>query len=478
MINPSASDSVASSFAVVGADLFATTSHGVFRSTNNGSNWSAVNAGLTNYYVHTFAVSGSNLFAGTGSGIFLTTNSGTTWAEATSNIITLGANTLAAAGTHLYAGMDDGHMVSSTDDGTSWQRDNSFSGAPIDIIEIGTTLIATAAGSGSGLYFSTDQGASWTKPADSGLTKSTGSTNGVFAVIGSNFFVATGLGIFRSTDSGANWTPVNSGLSDPHDFGDSTEVQTLASSGANLFAATEFSGIYRSTDLGEHWIQVNVGIGEFSHVGCLAAIGTTILAAIVDTNSRSSVMRSVNNGLSWEAIHTGLPTTVAFNRFIVRGTNIFAITFDGSLFISTDVGASWSPIDSGLMGNQVRSLAIKGTNVFAGIALNGVWRRPLSEMISSGVSVSEQPATFKLDQNYPNPFNPSTVISFVLTARGNVTLEVFDMLGRRVQTLVDQAMDAGSHSVKFEAVHLASGIYTACLTTSGTHREMKMILSK
>jgi len=57
-------------------------------------------------------------------------------------------------------------------------------------------------------------------------------------------------------------------------------------------------------------------------------------------------------------------------------------------------------------------------------------------------------------------------------------LEVFDMLGRHIQTLVDQVMDAGPHSVKFDAVHLASGIYTASLSTSGAHREMKMILSK
>ena len=69
------------------------------------------------------------------------------------------------------------------------------------------------------------------------------------------------------------------------------------------------------------------------------------------------------------------------------------------------------------------------------------------------------PAAFKLEQNYPNPFNPSTAISFQLSADSFVTLEVFDVLGRKVATLVDAMQSPGVHIVKWDGSALASGVY-------------------
>ena len=66
-------------FAVKGTNLFAGTAGGVFRSTNNGTSWTAVNTGLTYTSVDALAVSGTNLFAGTENGVFLSTNNGTSW---------------------------------------------------------------------------------------------------------------------------------------------------------------------------------------------------------------------------------------------------------------------------------------------------------------------------------------------------------------------------------------------------------------
>ena len=69
------------------------------------------------------------------------------------------------------------------------------------------------------------------------------------------------------------------------------------------------------------------------------------------------------------------------------------------------------------------------------------------------------PTTYALGQNYPNPFNPSTVISYQLPADGFVTLKVYDVLGREVRTLVDEAKTTGRYEAKFDASNLASGIY-------------------
>jgi hypothetical protein len=69
------------------------------------------------------------------------------------------------------------------------------------------------------------------------------------------------------------------------------------------------------------------------------------------------------------------------------------------------------------------------------------------------------PQVFSLQQNYPNPFNPSTVIRYAMPQAGEVQLEVYDMMGRKVSTLVRGTKSAGYHEAVFDASHLGSGAY-------------------
>jgi hypothetical protein len=69
------------------------------------------------------------------------------------------------------------------------------------------------------------------------------------------------------------------------------------------------------------------------------------------------------------------------------------------------------------------------------------------------------PTNYLLHQNYPNPFNPSTLISFETPTRAFVVLTVFDVLGREVQTLINEQMSAGRHAARFSAANLPSGTY-------------------
>jgi DNA-binding beta-propeller fold protein YncE len=85
---------------------------------------------------------------------------------------------------------------------------------------------------------------------------------------------------------------------------------------------------------------------------------------------------------------------------------------------------------------------------------------------------------FKLDQNYPNPFNPSTTIRFYVPATSNVTLAVYDILGREVARLVDGVMQAGTHSIQMNGSGLSSGIYLYRLSGTTTSEVRKMILMK
>ncbi len=148
--------------------------------------------------------------------------------------------------------------------------------------------------------------------------------------------------------------------------------------------------------------------------------------------------------------------------FAVSGTNLFAGTDYSGVFLSTNNGTSWTEVNSGLTNTYVRALAVSGTNLFAGTPGGGVWRRPLSEMITSVEQPpSGLPAHFRLQQNYPNPFNPSTTISYQIPEASNVTLIVYDILGKEAAKLVNGEKDAGTYNVQFSTnnFQLSSGIY-------------------
>ncbi|NWG28260.1 MAG: T9SS type A sorting domain-containing protein [Ignavibacteriaceae bacterium] len=85
---------------------------------------------------------------------------------------------------------------------------------------------------------------------------------------------------------------------------------------------------------------------------------------------------------------------------------------------------------------------------------------------------------FYLSQNYPNPFNPSTVISFSIPQNANVNLSVFNALGEKVATLINEMKDAGSYDVEFSAMNLTSGIYIYKIEAGSFQSVKKMILIK
>jgi len=92
--------------------------------------------------------------------------------------------------------------------------------------------------------------------------------------------------------------------------------------------------------------------------------------------------------------------------------------------------------------------------------------------------ISNVPTNFSLSQNYPNPFNPSTIIEFSIPRLTNVSLKVFDALGKEIVNLVDEEKSAGQYKVTFDAKVLSSGIYFYRLDTDGYSQSRKMILIK
>ncbi|MBD3382384.1 MAG: T9SS type A sorting domain-containing protein [candidate division Zixibacteria bacterium] len=94
-----------------------------------------------------------------------------------------------------------------------------------------------------------------------------------------------------------------------------------------------------------------------------------------------------------------------------------------------------------------------------------------------------RPESFALKQNYPNPFNPQTEISYSLEEESEVSLVIYNVVGQKVITLVEEKQQAGSHTIRFDGLdkdgrEVASGMYFYRLTVDGVSKSRKMILMK
>jgi len=115
--------------------------------------------------------------------------------------------------------------------------------------------------------------------------------------------------------------------------------------------------------------------------------------------------------------------------------------------------------------------------------------QPIGSLMWWGLTVgvtktsNSVPEGYALTQNYPNPFNPTTLITYQVPVASNITLKVFDILGREVATLVDGMKEAGSYTVPFDGSRLSSGVYIAQITAQGKNaiqftKGIKLVLSK
>ncbi len=106
---------------------------------------------------------------------------------------------------------------------------------------------------------------------------------------------------------------------------------------------------------------------------------------------------------------------------------------------------------------------------------------PVQITVSGSVNIVDEKriaGAFHLEQNYPNPFNPVTVIGYQLSAFGKVNLSIYNILGQKVYTLVNEAQPAGFYQVRFDGSGLPAGVYTYKLSTGRLRQIKKMILLK
>jgi len=276
-------------------------------------------------------------------------------------------------------------------------------------------------------------------------------------------FAGTVFGtVFRSTNNGSSWSDMSSGLT-------GQSVYAMTRSGAFIFAGTTDSGVFRSTNNGLSWIPVNSGLTN-RRIWSLVVKGESMFAG----TSGGGVFRSTNNGDEWVA--AGLPGYSVYD-FVIRGEHLFAALPTRGIYHTSDNGTTWNRITDDSMDQNVQRLGIDDTFLYAGTYGSGVWRRPLSEIITNvGNEDHDRVVEFLLHQNYPNPFNPATTISYDLPVSGRVSLSLFDLYGRCVRTLVDATQEAGMHIVQLDGTDLASGVYVYRLRSGAGVSTRKCLL--
>ncbi|MDP4219140.1 MAG: regulator [Bacteroidota bacterium] len=347
---------------------------GIYRSTNNGATWAPIHNGLPTTTIRAFAVSGKNIFAGTaGTGIYRSTDNGASWNAVNSGLTNVIVTGIVASGANIFSGTSVG-ISKSTDNGASWINTND-SLFPVRALGIsGTNLFVSAAG---GVFISKDNGQSWTM-----LSRIDGIS---LAASGASIFVGTSReGVYFSTDNGVNWFADTSGLRSYQN-----SIQVLSVLGANLFVGTSDMGILRSdlTGYWPRWSQANNGLPSSNwDIRALANSGASLFAG---TNG-GGVYFSTDTGRTWTAVNDGL-TNYHVSSLAIVGTSIFAGTGDG-VFFSTNNGARWTAFNKGLSSTEVNALAASSTDLFAGTGGNGIYRRPLVEMINNVESASDTQA--------------------------------------------------------------------------------------
>lgn len=180
----------------------------------------------------------------------------------------------------------------------------------------------------------------------------------------------------------------------------------------------------------------------------------------------SSMDVPVNPTFAWRKAQS---TVAATYRVQVARSSDFAVPVtDTSGIADTTVAVQ------GLQNFTIYFWRVRGTNPIgtSGWSSSFIFRT----VQATGVEENEFPTTYALEQNYPNPFNPTTTIAYHVPAAGRVAITVFDLLGRVVETIVDEPMPAGRYTVTWNAANRSTGVYFLRMTAGGFTAVKRMIL--
>jgi len=480
-----------------------TTDDGVLKSTDGGENWQFVNSGLYSPRIVTMEVDWVNdiIYIGTYyHGIYKSIDQGESWQKISSNIYCLDCFDIAvnfeednvcvvASVIGAQRSSDYGQNWTNLDVGFTWVHQplsvEYEKGFP-DNIYLSTGPTAYPPQLASGFYRSTDGGESWAF-FNNGLPTNQSYVD--IAISSYNgearrFFLASSQGLYRSNDLAESWVLCDAGI--PTDI--RYTIVEVAPSDPNVIAVgDEIDRVYISLDQGESWNQAG-RLPEHPRSEYIKDIEFDPNGAyhIFISSYFQGLFESFDGGTTWNNINNNLPLdpTIAVVSGITinpyNPLNIFVASNHRGVFQTRDGGQYWESFNTGLdttdgVGDM---MFVPGdtTKLFFASSRRSAW-----SITRTATSIADDDALLPTQfaaHNYPNPFNAATNISFSLPRAADVRLDIYDMLGRKVSSLVNEYMFTGYHTVVWKPDGLGSGMYFYIITTGDYDACDKVMLLK
>ena len=417
---------------------------GIHISLDNGTTWNHSNIGLSDSSLLGVSYSslGKVIAATYYEGLFCSSDSGCTWSSADGYTNSIVQSLSCSLEGHIFAGTYYGLVFRSSDNGSSWTevfRDHEQ--LPIRSIaplSRGRTILS----GGNGSYRTSDAGRSWTRFT---FAHNDSVAMSMIADSSGSVLAATANGIYRSTDFGAQWIQAfyQPGINLAEIVTTPQNAIMVASVGSRFVTPV----LLRSNDRGEHWRTLSTRVSYSVRVNRQGHIFTT----------NGSVFRSTNDGATWQQLSNGLLSNRLWYLSIDSSENLFVAGYD-SVYISSNGGDNWFSSNSGIPYTSIVAMMTHTDGyILLGTWGNGIIRNTYPTQVVEGNDLL--PSVLTLEQNYPNPFNPTTTIRFFLPRADHTTLRIFNILGQELTTLFSQDLIPGYHSVEWNASEYSSGIY-------------------
>lgn len=461
----------------------------VYVSTTGGSGlvqrsqWASTNPGnFCHADIHRLAYNGSVLWCCSDGGVYKSTNDGQNWTDLNRTISSLQFQSADYDPTNilnLQGGTQDNNKETSTNGGTNWIQRTTGDGGYTIIDPVNTNYVYGQYVNGS-IQRSSNRGSSF-----SSITPS-GSTGGLFynpyemAPGDHNTVVFGRADIWKTTNvqtasTSSGWTQIAT----TSVVGGSVSAIGISSTNINkIYIGTSNGRILVTTNNGANW-SLTSGYPYVSDF-VVDYANDDICYATFGGSGAWRVAKTTNGGLNWTNISSNLPN-IAMNSVVLRTITprMLFVGSDLGVFQTTNDGVNWVDFNSGLPMVEIYDMKYKQNvgQILVATHGRGCWTFDLNNVL--GIDPYGQvPDKYILSQNFPNPFNPETNIEFDLPLYGMTRLEVYDMSGKMIDKIVGQNLNAGHYRVQWRASKFASGTYVYRLQSGNYTATGKMVLVK
>ncbi len=304
--------------------------------------------------------------------------------------------------------------------------------------------------------------------------------------------------LYKSTNRAASWTAISPDLTDGPvpgftAYATITTIDAAPSDPNSVIVGTDDANVWITNNGGGNWTNVSVGLPNRWITRVRFDPTNADIAYVTCSGYRIDsylphVFRTTNRGTNWQDISSNLPEGPV-NVVLVDPlfTNRLYIGTDVGAYFTTNNGAQWSPMGTGLPNVAISDMHLHAPTRIVRAFTHGrsMWQINIDSLAITGVAEGQDvPTTFELAQNYPNPFNPATTIAYQISSQAAIQLVVYDAAGKEVRTLIDETIPAGRHSVSWDGKNqsgssVASGFYFYRMIVGGAVQQTrKMLLIK